>query len=294
MPILVDYNQAIIASASVAQKHMGEITTDLVRHLFLSGISNYRKQFKDCGEVIICADSGNNWRKEVFPYYKASRKKSRADSPMDWSAIFEAADTIRQELDDSFPYKVLKVDRAEADDIIAVMCKYFSENEFVENGVVVEPQKVMIVSSDKDFRQLQVYGNVDQWSPLLKKYMREPRPDLYLKEHIIRGDAGDGVPNFLSEDDIFTREKTRQKPIRKDKVEAWMEMKPEQICENDLQLRNYFRNKKMVDLINEIPENITEETLNTYHNANVAPRSGLFNYFIKNNLKNLMTELSSF
>ena len=273
---------------------MSEVTTDAVRHLFLSGIAERKKKFESYGDIIICADSGNNWRKEVYPYYKATRKKSRADSPLDWSAIFEAADTIRQELDEEFPYKVVKVDRCEADDIIAVLCKYYAENEHVGVGVVSEPQKVMILSSDKDFRQLQAYGNVDQWSPLLKKFIREPNPDAYLKEHIIKGDAGDGVPNFLSADDIFTTEGTRQKPIRKTKLEEWMSMSPDQICENDEQLRNYYRNKKMVDLMTEIPNELCEEILNTFAEANVAPRAGLFNYFVKNNLRNLMPQINLF
>lgn len=294
MPILVDYNQAIIASAHVAQNHMSEVTTDAVRHLFLSGIAERKKKFEEYGEIIICADSGNNWRKDAYPYYKATRKKSRADSPLDWNAIFEAADVIRKELDSEFPYKVVKVDRCEADDIIAVLCKYYAENEHIVNGVVSEPQKVMILSSDKDFRQLQAYGNVDQWSPLLKKHLREPDPEGYLKEHIIRGDSGDGVPNFLSADDIFTTENTRQKPIRKNKLEEWLKMSPEDICENDEQLRNYYRNKKMVDLMTEIPEDLCEEILNTFAEANVAPRSGLFNYFVKNNLRNLMPQINLF
>ena len=201
---------------------------------------------------------------------------------------------VRNEIDAEFPYKVVKVDRCEADDIIAVLCKYYAENEHTVNGVVSEAQKVMILSSDKDFRQLQAYGNVDQWSPLLKKHLREPDPAGYLKEHIIRGDSGDGVPNFLSPDDVFTKEGVRQKPIRKNKLEEWLSMSPEDICENDEQLRNYYRNKKMVDLMTEIPEDLCEEILNTFAEANVAPRAGLFNYFVKNNLRNLMPQINLF
>lgn len=294
MPILVDYNQAIIASSYVAQEHMSEVKTDAVRHLFLSGIAERKKRFEKYGEVIICADSGNNWRKEVFPYYKAARKKSRAESPLDWNAVFEAADTIRKELDEEFPYKVVKVDRCEADDIIAVLCKYYAENEHVVNGLVSEPQRVMILSTDKDFRQLQAYGNVDQWSPITKKRLREDDPEAYLKEHIIRGDAGDGVPNFLSPDDIFTKEGVRQKAIRTVKLEKWLDMSPEDICENDEQLRNYYRNKKMVDLMTEIPEDLQDAILNTFAEAKVAPRAGLFNYFVRNKLRNLMPQINLF
>jgi hypothetical protein len=281
--ILFDYNQVAISNL---MEQIGSSKTQveegLVRHMILNTIRTYVKKFKESHgpEVIIACDNKNYWRRDIFPHYKASRKKAREASGHDWNTIFECLSKIRGELADYTPYKVVTVDTCEADDIIAVLVQKYSAT-----------QKVMILSSDKDFAQLQRYPNVEQFSPILKKYIKEPLPMAQLKQLIIRGDKGDGIPNILSADDVFVVG-GRQKPITEAKIIGWMNQEAKEFC-NDEMLRNFSRNETLIDLT-KIPENLKLKILDTYENAKVSSKQDLLNYMIANRLKNLIENLDDF
>lgn len=261
--------------------HNGELSEDLIRHMVLNSIRMYRTKFKEYGELIICCDDQDYWRKKIFPYYKAHRKEDREKSALDWSAIFKALHKIRDELKDFFPYKVIRVPHAEADDIIGVLTA--KHGVYLNNSDV---EKILILSGDKDFAQLQKYTNVDQFSPITKKWIRINDAQRFLREHIMKGDRGDGIPNFLSADDTIVT-KTRQKPLSSKKLEQWADLQPEDFCSGET-LRNYRRNEQLVDL-DFVPDNIRIQVLEQYDNYIVNDRKGLLNYFIKNKLK-LLTE----
>ena len=252
------------------------VDENLVRHMILNTIRTYVKKFKESHgpEVIIACDNRNYWRREFFPHYKAGRKKARAASGHDWSSIFESLNKIREELKESSPYKVIDVDGAEADDIIGMLVQKYSGT-----------QKIMILSSDKDFAQLQRYSNVEQFSPILKKYIKEPFPLVQLKQLIIRGDKGDGIPNILSADDVFVAG-NRQKPITESKIIKWLNQDPKEFC-NDEMLRNFSRNETMIDLT-KIPNPLRQNILNTYETAKGKTKQEFVNYMIANRLKNLI------
>lgn len=295
--ILVDLNQVMISNLMQQihgrpQKYgeLGSVPTeidpDLVRHMILNALRSYRVKFRnEYGELVICCDDKNYWRKDVFPYYKAHRKKDREESGLDWNAIFQVLNGVRDELKEYFPYKVIQIERAEADDIIAAIC-WIHGNETVSYG-----EKILILSSDKDFIQLQRYDNVSQYSPMQKKFIRHNNPSNYIKEHIMKGDRGDGVPNFLSADDTFILNR-RQKSIRKNKLDVWMRMEPEEFCDEEM-LRGYRRNEALVDL-SKIPARIHGEVNDIYENYEENDRSLLMNYFIKNKMKNLMNSIQEF
>lgn len=294
--ILVDFNPLIIGAVHIAQTNLDpgtEVNVDFVRHLFLNQILHFRKKFHDYGDIVICCDSRNSWRKEVFPYYKAARKKERSDSVLDWNSIYESIDTIKQELDETFRYRVVYADRAEADDVIAVLAKYLQENHLDDNILCPGPQRIMIVSADKDFRQLQVFRNVEQYSPILDRKIVENRPDLYLKEHIIRGDSSDGVPNIRSDDDTFVVQGKRSKPIYQEKLTAWLECDDASFCDSEEMTRNYHRNRILVDLLHEIPPDIQTAIIERFESA-PCENNNIFNYFMKHRLKNLMQDIHNF
>ena len=278
--ILLDYSQTVIGSFMAMGRGKPVVEEDLLRHTILNSIRMYRNQFaKDYGEMVICCDGKDNWRKKVFPEYKANRRKNREDDPTDWKTLFELLHEMRDDISKYFPYKVMHVDEAEADDIIAVIIRELSE----------EP--TLILSSDKDFIQLQKFNNVKQWSPLQKKYVvGDPVESLFDKT--IRGDTGDGVPNILSADDTFITEGKRQTPVTKKKMELWRGKKPEDYC-NEAMLRNYHRNKTMVDL-GETPKSICINIVNQYQSQDVGDRSQLLNYFVDKRLKNLMEVIEEF
>ena len=262
-----------------------EVDPDMVRHMVLNSLRGYRSRFsEEFGELVLCYDNKGNWRREYFPNYKHGRRKDRKASSLDWGSIFDTLHLIKQELQDNFPYKVLEVENAEADDIIASIVKYVSESPS-------HYEKVLIVSGDKDFIQLQKHNFVTQYSPVLKKFVNGIDPQVYIKEHILKGDRSDGVPNFLSSDNCFVDE-MRQRPISKKKLATWIDLDPEDFC-NEEMLRNYQRNKTLIDL-EYAPDEIHKACVDTYLNSTVNDRSGLLNYFIKHRLKNHMENIGDF
>ena len=281
--IIFDYNQVAISNL---MEQIGSSKTQveegLVRHMILNTIRTYVKKFKESHgpEVVIACDNKNYWRRDIYPHYKAGRKKARESSGHDWNTIFDCLSKIREELKDNSPYKVVTVDTCEADDIIATLVMKHSAT-----------QKIMILSSDKDFAQLQRYPNVEQYSPILKKYIKEPLPLLQLKQLIIRGDKGDGIPNILSPDDVFVVG-GRQKPITETKIIGWMNQEPKEFCNEDM-FRNFIRNETLIDL-SKIPERLVEQILHTYENAKVHTRQEFMNYMIANRLKNLIEVIDEF
>lgn len=259
----------------------GVVDENMIRHMALNSIRMYRQKFKDYGELVICCDDQDYWRKKVFPYYKAHRKEDREKSTLDWNSIFKALHTVRDELKEYFPYRVIRVPHAEADDVIAVLTKKFGVYLMNANS-----EKVLVLSGDKDFGQLQKYVNVEQFSPITKKWIRITDAQRFLKEHIMKGDRGDGIPNFLSNDSCIVA-KERQKPLATKKIDNWIDLEPEQFCDENM-LRNYKRNQQLVDL-DYIPDNISRQILEMYDQYELNSRKGLLNYFIKNKLK-LLTE----
>lgn len=284
MAILIDLNQVLISNLMQQINSNPKVKLDegLIRHMVLNSLRSYTRQFKDkYGTIIICCDSKKYWRRDVFPLYKANRKKARDASGFDWSLIFDTLNKIRDELKENFPYKVIDVEGAEADDVIAVLAGRLSKNE-----------EILILSSDKDFVQLQKYPNVTQYSPILKRFVTTEDPLMYVKEHIIKGDRGDGVPNFLSPDNVFAVGE-RQKVINKKKLEEWIRKKPEEFCTNDTMLRGYKRNQMLVDL-DYVPETLQAQIVTEYENVKTNSKQKMFNYFIENRLKNLMEVIDEF
>ena len=284
--ILVDYNQVMLASlfASIGNHHNVELDENLLRHMFLNSIRFNRKKFtEEFGEIVLCVDTRDVWRRDYFPYYKANRKKNRDDSDLDWPKLFEVIGQIREEIHENFPYKVIQVDRCEADDIIATLCH--------EHGTVMNTgaEKILILSGDKDFIQLHTYGNVSQYNPVLKKWVRHPAPDKYIQEHILKGDVGDGVPNVLSADNCLAVGQ-RQSPMTKKRLQTLTET-PENMDE-ETKLR-FNRNKQMIDL-SMIPEQYTKQILEEFNKEKEVGREKLFNFFVKMKLKNLITDIQDF
>lgn len=278
--ILLDNNQIIIASLFQSFKNMQEMNEDFIRHMVLNTYRMYRNRFFNTyGELVICHDSSRCWRKDFFPEYKENRKKQQRKSPYDWNEIHDMMDIIRDEIKDVFPYKNIQIQKTEADDVIAVLCKNYYNTE-----------KILIVSSDKDFQQLQMFPNIKQYSPIQKKFLDCKNPKQFLLDHIIRGDTSDGIPNILSDDDTHVNKDKRQKRLTKSVInDLYEEVKLGSISER----RNWERNKKLIDL-SCLPNEYEEEILEQYNTEKKTGRENLLNYFIKKRLKNLMENIGEF
>jgi 5'-3' exonuclease len=270
--------------AGIGNHHNIDVDENLLRHMFLNSIRYNRKKFyEEFGEIVICADGKNSWRREVYPYYKAARRKSREDSELDWNHLFGIINTIRSELKDHFPYKVIHLDHCEADDVIgAVIHEYGTE-------LNIGSEQFLILSGDKDYIQLHKYANVKQYDPVRKKWIQNSDPDKYLREHILKGDIGDGVPNILSADNCIAVG-DRQKPMTAKRIEQYT-ANPESM--DSLTQSRFHRNKLMIDLA-EIPQKYKEQILEEYSKDKDVGRSHLFNYFIEKKLKNLITDIQDF
>jgi hypothetical protein len=296
--ILVDYSQVALASILTFQRELKGTESEvknLIRHVTLSTIKSYKKKYgKEYGELVICCDGRKYWRKEFFEQYKGSRKKNRDASDLDWKLIFDTLSEMREDIAKHFPWRVIHVDRAEADDVIAVMSKWLQENQLVQEGLVEETQKVLILSSDKDFKQLQLYPTVKQWSPMQKKYITATKQEIrdFMIEHIVKGDTGDGVPNILSKDDVFMVGE-RQKPMSAKRLAEFID-KGFDACKNDDERRNWHRNATLVDF-QFIPEDVQKSIVDTYlSNKPNGDKMTVMNYLMEHRCRLLLEELEDF
>lgn len=283
--IIVDLNQVMLSNLlmQLGNHTNAQIEENMVRHMILNSLRSYKVKFgSDFGEMVIACDNTNYWRKQIFPYYKANRKKNQEKSEMDWKAIFECMNKIRAELKEFFPYRVIDIETAEADDIIGTLVKNF--------GSEIGGEPILILSGDKDFIQLQTYGNVKQYDPTRKKWVSHNNPESFLKEHIMKGDSGDGVPNILSADNTFVLGE-RQRPLTAKKMEKYLKMTPNEM--ESVIARNYFRNAQLIDL-NYIPDDIRTKVMSSYQSQANKDRSKLMNYFVANKLRNLTEHIGEF
>jgi hypothetical protein len=285
--ILIDLNQVLLSGlmAQISNSKGVKLEESLIRHMILNIIRTHLKNFrKDYGEVVLCCDNRKYWRKEWFPYYKAGRKKTREKSDLNWHLIFDMLTKFKQELKDNFPYKVVDVDGAEADDIIGTLVPRHIMNE-----------DVLIISSDGDFLQLQQYNGrskfkVKQYNPAQKKFIVSDNPLDELKEKIIKGDKGDGIPNVLSPSDCFVRD-LRQTPITKGKLDKLMEKNYTEWEDENAKI-GFTRNQTLIDL-RHIPSDIKSKIINTYEET-IPVKGKLLDYFITNKLSNLMDVIEEF
>ena len=270
-----------------------DINIDLVRHMILNTLRSFKTRWGDeYGDLVIACDNRRYWRRQVFPQYKASRKKTREDSGYDWSSIFEGLSLVKHELQQHMPYPVIDVDGAEADDVIGTLAEWSQENDLVEEGLFESPRPLLIISGDHDFQQLQKFPNVVQYSPLKKRFVTiKESAEAILREHIIRGDKGDGVPNILSEDDSFV-EGRRQRPIRKTLVAEWKSKKPEEWVTGEM-AAGYIRNKTMVDL-SQTPEEIKEQIVFQYTKQLNKSSEDMYKYFMNFSLDRLIEVIDEF
>ena len=283
--VLVDFNGLAIGSIMGQLSRGEELSENLVKHIIINNLRVYRNKYKeaDYGKMVIACDS-YSWRKDVFPEYKAARKANRATDKHDWPMIFDLIEDTLNDLRENFPYAVIKIDSAEADDIIGALTVHKAD---------FGGEDVVIISADKDFIQLQQYGHVEQWSPMFNKMIKEDNPRRYLFEHLLKGDSGDGVPNANSHDDVFTTG-SRQTPMTQKAIDKYWDNRDdlEMIMKPNV-FRNFMRNVQMIDLTN-TPDGIREAAINTYENYKYPPRTNILTYLIEHRMKMLIDSAAEF
>jgi hypothetical protein len=287
--IILDLNQVMISNllAQIGNHTNTKLDKGLLRHMILNSVRNHKSRFQDeYGKLVVASDGRKTWRKEYFPLYKASRKAARQESELDWAFIFNTLNEIRTELTENFPFPVIYVDEAEADDIIGYMVRSNAAD-----------QKMLILSGDKDFVQLHGLGDVHQYDPVRKKYLKNDSPEKFLIDHIFKGDKGDGIPNINSQDDVFVIN-ARQKPVRQKMIDAharstMTETEAHMMNGVDPELkRNWLRNKTLIDLSctpNEVIEKIEVE-----YSKQLNKDVNIMDYFVEHRLSSLMEKIGDF
>jgi len=282
--IILDLNQVMISNfmAQIGNHTDVRIDESLFRHMVLNSIRSLKTKFKEYGELVIACDDKNVWRKQVFPQYKANRKKDRETSEIDWSNIFNILNKVRNELKEVSPYRVIQVDHAEADDIIGTLVHKFGN--MLNTG-----EKILILSGDKDFAQLHIYGNVSQYDPVRKKFITHSNPVMFTRELILKGDRGDGIPNILSSDDCIVKGERQKKMF----VNKYINIaNPREYFKDEI-LKNWLRNETLIDLTY-VPQNIQDKILFEYDKLANRPADKLEQYFAKHNLKTLSEKIEDF
>ncbi len=291
--LLIDFSQVFVSNIMMHISLNGapDIDKNTVREMILNSLRRYRVKFhRNYGELVLCCDDRVSWRKGIFPFYKAGRRTAREKSNVNWKLVFSCLEEIKVELIENLPYKVLQVETAEADDIIASLCHQFGQNSVIPRG---EP--IMIISGDKDFGQLQKYWNVQQYDPVHNKPIIINNPEMFILEHIMRGDRADGIPNFLSDDNTFVKPGARQTKMMTTNIEQWLNdgTAANGFIEDSILRFGFLRNDMLINLDN-IPEKIQKTIIEMYKNIVPSKRSKLLNYFMKHRLSNHLSAINEF
>ena len=305
--ILVDLSQIITAcvyvgDASVCAKHPSVQSKNMIKHSILNSLrANNMLHKKRFGRMLLATDFGS-WRYDVFPQYKHQRKLKRLndDSGIVWEFVDEVKAELFDDLDNKFPWPLLRVKKAEGDDIIGTITKLVSETEISQDETDIfgdaSVEEILILSSDQDNFQLHKYKNVFQYNQILGKMLKCPtKPRNSLLEKIVKGDPGDGIMNIKMHDNTFV-DVIRQKPISQVFLDKFFAAEdPISICEDETQKTNYLRNEQLVSY-EKIPEAIANEIISCYNSKLQRKNSkmSLMNYLVENKMTNLLSQIHDF
>lgn len=285
---ILDFSGVMLASILRAYKEQPKtIDVNLIRHVILSTIKFYNKDFRHTyGKPLIACDTRNGtWRRDFFPHYKIKRSTSRPVPPEVWTEIMTAMDQVKNEIKEELPYPVIEVPKAEGDDVIAVISKSLSE-------------PTVIISNDKDFNQL-ICSTIHQYRPLNKTLIKKPESSVAC--HIIQGDAGDGIPNMLSDDDTFAVSGKRQIPLTaKYRHGLLAEFNNLSNPNNEFNKyhRNLIRNQTLIDF-NHIPESLAASILHEFRSQTEDKQGkgykySMMGYLIKHKMDVLKEQIDQF
>lgn len=292
--ILLDFSAVMHADIAVNLKQNCGTKTDInyLRHLILNSLRMYNKKFSHIyGELVLCMDSKDGyWRREVFPNYKAGRKKARIDSGIDWKSVFEDVNTITEEIEKYLPYKTVRVSGLEADDVIAILAK--NADKLEETNLLGDMKHdVVIISNDKDFAQLHSIRWVKQYKPRTGNVVKVPNPDFALTDLILHGDKADGIPNIRSDINTFVTEGIRQKAVTSTFIKKFLDEGEASLTE--FEKERFAMNRQLISF-EEIPLKYTQLVLDEFKKEKVFSRAEFFNYCCAKGLRELVEKIQDF
>jgi len=196
------------------------------------------------------------WRMNLYPEYKANRKNtcSYKNKKYNIGNIFKHIyNSLYPQLEKQYGFKILKVDNAEADDIIAVLASKIRELD--KNRLIV------IISNDNDYLQL-VNEKTLIWSlqnKLLNTKVETTAEEILLRK-ILKGDDSDNIPSLIGN----INEKDLNEMIKDPKkLNEWLDNNPDK-------KEGYVSNRKLIDF-QFIPDEIKNLIINECKDIFPAP-----------------------
>lgn len=253
------------------------------KHMVIMNLILYVKKFNiSYKNVIIAIDDTSNWRTKYFKYYKYRRKLKRKGSDIDWNKFFEIQNELISELDENFEFNILKQKWCEGDDIVYHSAKHLSKY-----------YDVIVISRDKDLKQVLQLDNVKLFNIDKKSFIKSKKEDIKLSTmiHIMNGDAGDDIPNFISDDDTYYLPEKKSKRLGEKKSEKIILNDELREMLKDEQIKNnYIRNKRLIDL-NSVPKKIVERIIEKIDNNKDVDISDTIEYLKENKMVNIINEI---
>jgi 5'-3' exonuclease len=205
-------------------------------------------------KVIFCMDSPkeNVWRFKYMKDYKADRCDLTLKN--NFKPTFEETyNRIIPKIikDNSDKISSLRMDKLEADDIIAVICKYYEKKD--------PDMKIYLISGDKDFLQLGrpnlIFLNYKSKKGIT---LTPDEAKEALKNKILNGDCSDNIPSIFPKDKKILSLKRRKELIEdENKLKEYLKENPE-IKEK------YELNKIMIDF-NNIPKDLQKSIVKEFN-----------------------------
>jgi 5'-3' exonuclease len=187
-------NLLIVDSLNIAFRWKHQGVTDF-KHDYVRTVESLAKSY-NAGTIVIAADGGSSYRKEILPSYKANRKVKYAEqTPQEekefamFMAEFSNTLTLLKE-----KYPVFQFKGVEADDIAAYITQHLDDYGLDE---------CWMVSSDRDW-DLLISDRVSRFSTVTRKEITldnwDEHYDFEIPDYItfkcLCGDKGDNVPGI--------------------------------------------------------------------------------------------------
>lgn len=283
--ILHDYNN--LAFRCFFIKDVG-ITTpqpdyQLWKYMVINSIYESMYRIEDVNEVILAVDDTKSWRSVYFPRYKENRKvqrKKRTD--VNWNDLFSHLNNYSVELRNSLPIKVIRTQKAEADDVIAVLC------------MDVITQDRYIISNDEDFTQLCNIKGIKVYHPNKMEYLECEDTDMFIVEKCLLGQSKDNIFNVKTPSDWGQTPETegKRKPGYGSKsLITTMEYGWEKWLEDNGLKNNFDRNKILMDF-RKIPPSIRSNIRKRYETYTMPEADRIYAFFKRNKFRSFLENIN--
>ena len=213
-----------------------EIFIEKYEKMYLESIVKLvgKKEFNN-SKVIFCLDSPKNdlWRTKLMDTYKGDRADLSLKN--NFKPTFKLTyDKFIPNLVEIYPGKIfsIRVDKMEADDIIAVICKHLEKIKI----------KIVLVSGDQDFLQLgrENLHFIDYKKKTFLSLNKDEAKEK-LKDKILNGDCSDNICSIFPKDKKILSLKDRKEIISDNtKLNKYLEENP------DIK-KKYELNQKLID-----------------------------------------------